>query len=62
MKPGFAVAGFVIAALLSLLAATIHVLRLNAVNAPLVLTAITFFVLAIALHTIIVGDDAPPVA
>jgi hypothetical protein len=62
MKPGFAVAGFVIAALLSLVAAIIHVLRLNAVNAPLVLCAITFFVVGLAVHAASLKDDAPPVA
>ena len=61
MKPGFAIAGFVIGALLSLLAATVHVLQLNAVNAPMVLSAITFVVLAVALHTISSSGDAPPV-
>ena len=61
MKPGFAVAGFVVAAALSLVAATIHVLRLNAVNAPLVLVAIACFAVGITVHTLSLKDDAPPV-
>jgi hypothetical protein len=62
MMPGFAVAGFVSAAALSLVAATIHVLRLNAVNAPLVLVAIAFLVVGLTVHALSLEDDAPPVA
>ena len=61
MKLGFAVAGFVGAALILLAAAIVHVMRLNAVNAPLVLAAITSFTIGLVVHTASLKGDAPPV-
>ena len=62
MKLGFAITGFIFAAVLSLAAATIQVLQLNAVNAPLVIGAITLLVVAIATHALGVKGEAPPTA
>ena len=62
MKLGLAIIGFVFAALLSLVAATIQVLQLNAVNAPLVIGAITLIVVAVAAHALGVKGEAPPTA
>ena len=62
MKLGVAITGYIFAALLSLAAATIQVLQLNAVNAPLVIGAITLLVVAIAAHALGVKGEAPPTA
>ena len=61
MKPGLAAAGFVVAALVFLVAAIVHVLRFNAVDAPLVLCAITCMATGTAVHAGTLGEDAPPV-
>jgi hypothetical protein len=61
MKSGIAVGGFGVAALLFLFAAIVHVVRLNAVDAPLVLCAITSFSIALVVHAASLEDDAPPV-
>jgi len=58
---GLAIAGFVVAAGVFLVAALLDVLRLKAVNAPLVLYAITSLAVAMAVHAASLRDDAPPV-
>ena len=62
MSPVIAIAGFFLAAVFSFVAAAVHVLRLNEVNFGLVIRAIFFLIIAVAVHAMSMKDDAPPVA
>ena len=62
MRLNIAIAGFFLAAILSLIAASVQVLRLNVVNFGLVIRAIMFLIIAIAVHASSQKGDAPPVA
>ena len=62
MRLNVAIAGFFLAAVLSLIAAAVQVLRLNVVNFGLVIRAILFLIIAIAVHAKSLKEDAPPVA
>jgi hypothetical protein len=62
MRLNVAIAGFFLAAVLSLIAASIQVLRLNVVNFGLVIRAILFLIIALAVHAGSQKGDSPPVA